>query len=60
VFVLSDVAPDIEFSIDGGPLDPTIETGTTNGVSWTFAWVREDGRASDDPSIEVAVDQSRC
>ena len=60
VFVLSDVVPDIEFSVDGRALDPNIESGTTNGVPWVFVWVREDGRASEDPSIEVAVDQSRC
>lgn len=60
VFVLSDVVPDIEFSVDGRALDPNIETGTTNGVPWVFAWVRENGRANEDPPIEIAVDQSRC
>lgn len=60
VFALSDVEPDIEFTIDGRPLDPNIETGTTDGVSWVFAWVHETGRAIDEPPIETAVDQTTC
>ena len=34
VFVLSEPAPDIEFIVDGRALDPTIETGITDGVPW--------------------------
>jgi hypothetical protein len=60
VFALSDVEPDIEFTVDGEPLDPNIETGITDGVSWVFAWVRENGRAIDDPPIEITVDQTTC
>lgn len=56
VFVLSDVVPDIEFKVDGRTLEPNIETGTTDGVPSVFAWVRETGRPSENPTIEVAVD----
>ena len=60
MFVISDVVPDIVFSVGGQDLDPTIETGTADGVPWAFAWVRETGRASDDAPIAIFVDQSNC
>jgi hypothetical protein len=59
VFAISDVVPDIGFSLDGVALNSNIETGTAE-VGWVFAWAREAGRASDDPPIDVTVNQSSC
>ncbi len=60
IFVISDVEPDIEFTLDGQLLNPTIETDIANGVQWFLAHAHAPNRTSTDPPITTRVNQTRC
>ncbi|MGA9278059.1 hypothetical protein [Ilumatobacter sp.] len=60
VFVPSATVPSVEFTIDGRPLDPTIESGTTDGVDWVFVSVREAGHPDSNTLVLVSVDGHHC